>query len=132
MVGWRECCQVREMEEISWKFDKPVELFHLRRIYIELSKVGDKPETPELSNDQLKCEFEERGVDIILKQYKGANFRLKLTNLREKIVTGESTCKCVKNTRLIITLKKQDASTKWWDLIEKKWSSILQWDKKGK
>jgi hypothetical protein len=43
-----------------------------------------------------------------------------LTNLKEEIIVAESTHKCIKNQKIILTLKKKDPRTKWWELGDKK------------
>jgi hypothetical protein len=89
------------------------------KVYVELAKLDGNAELHPLTDGDLECVFSEKGFELKIKNYRSVDYQLKLSNLKNKINIENSTCKKLK-TKVLITLRKEDETTKWWDLLEKK------------
>lgn len=87
---------------------------------MDLAKVGDPLlGVAELSSQDVSCQFNSRGFDLLLSNYKSATHQLKISNLKAEIVPEKCTCR-IRPTKVILSLHKKDPDTTWYDLMEKK------------
>ncbi len=106
---------------------------HRPRVYIELEKVGDpKDGIGELPSQNISCQFTPRTFDLVLKDYKKANYQLNINHLHEVMVIKNTAIEFLKEidpekstfkktaTKIIVTLRKKKEDETWYDLIKKK------------
>jgi hypothetical protein len=81
-------------------------------------KIGDSTKTEAPTKDKSTCSFNDRGFHLMLQDYKGEAWELKLSNLNEEIDPEGSVMKLL-STKIIINLKKKEKKT-WFQLLAKK------------
>ncbi len=71
-----------------------------------------------LAPENVNSLFSQNGFDLTLKNYKGADWQLKMSTLNADIDPEKSSHR-IRNSKVILTLHKVDESKTWWDLIAK-------------
>jgi hypothetical protein len=84
-----------------------------------LAKVGDESlGVAELAKENVSCTFVDTGFDLIIRNYKGGDHRLKITTLKHEI-NKEASSVLQRPSRIIISLRKADESKTWFELMKK-------------
>ena len=80
------------------------------KIYIELAGIGKL-------KDLISCNFELNSFDLLIQDSKDSHRRLHVDPLAQDIWPEKSKI-TVKSNKIIVSLHKQDASTKWHKLVQ--------------
>jgi len=98
----------------SWMDDEA-----LVKVFLDLAKIGEEKQgVKELNAENVTCNFGTKSLEVSIRNYKGQNHQLKISNLKEDIDPNGSKHR-VTTSKIIITLKKVDKEKTWWDLERK-------------